>query len=285
MTSLAPISEAGQAVIERHCPQCRGGGFAKMEAYSKDGWPVGECTGCGFVYLRIVPVYERIAEEFAWEKSKPAESERRRNERPFTSRLSMAFRRLRKPFRSSEQTLFEELFADGPVLDVGCGNGERIPDRFTPFGIELSPALHANASAQMQPRGGDCVHAPAVEGIRTFEPRFFTGIILRSFLEHEWQPRELLAGARRVLRDDGKIFVRVPNYGSLNRRIRGHRWCGFRWPDHVNYFTADSLRAMAADCGFAMRLLNPMKISIDDNIKAVLTPIHPKPGPHDGDMN
>lgn len=259
------------SVVERECPQCGAHGFSRIDAYSTEVWPVGDCSECEFVYLRRVPVYDRVVDEFAWEKTKPAESDRRRAERPVTSRLSMAYRRARKPFRSAEQDLFSSLFAPGPVLDVGCGHGERVPEPYTPFGIELSAALHASAQRRMQPRGGRCVHAPAVEGIAEFEAGFFTGIILRSFLEHEWQPKKLLRGARRVLRENGCIFVRVPNYGSFNRRVRGAHWCGFRWPDHVNYFTPESLRAMAADCGFSMRLLNPVKISIDDNIKAVLT--------------
>ena len=124
---------------------------------------------------------------------------------------------------------------------------------------------------RMKPRGGFCVHAPAVEGIGQFESGLFTGVILRSFLEHEWKPMELLAGVHRVLRDDGIIFVRVPNYASLNRRIRGSQWCGFRYPNHVNYFTPHILSRMAGDSGFHMKLLNPLKIAIDDNIKAVLT--------------
>ena len=53
------------------------------------------------------------------------------------------------------------------------------------------------------------------------------------------------------------IYVRVPNYGSLNRKMLGAKWCGFRYPDHVNYFTTKSLGAMAGDCGLKLKLLNP----------------------------
>lgn len=262
-------------IIDRVCPQCGSASFGRSKNYSKDTWRVGDCGECGFTFLQNVPVYDRLIDEFAWEKSRPAETARRYKERPVTARLSMAFRRARKPFRASEQDLFTRLFKPGPVLDVGCGNGERIPEVFTPYGIELSKQLCENANGRMKPRGGHVVHAPAVEGIGEFDPNFFTGIILRSFLEHEWQPKELLEGAHKVLRDDGALFIRVPNFASYNRKVRGPQWCGFRYPDHVNYFTPDSLSRMAADCGFGMQLLNPVKISIDDNIKAVLTKAQP----------
>jgi hypothetical protein len=73
-----------------------------------------------------------------------------------------------------------------------------------------------------------------------------------------------------VLQPDGSIYVRVPNYGSLNRRILGANWCGFRYPDHINYFTTQSLAAMAGACHLKLKLLNSLRLPLDDNINAVL---------------
>ena len=71
--------------------------------------------------------------------------------------------------------------------------------------------------------------------------------------------------------DDGAAFVRVPNFGSVNRIVMGRKWRGFRYPDHVNYFALGSLRRMASECGMRCKLLNPVTLPFDDNIKAVLT--------------
>ena len=38
--------------------------------------------------------------------------------------------------------------------------------------------------------------------------------------------------------------------GRLNRIFRGKKWCGFRLPDHVNYFTPTSLVGMSKAIGF-----------------------------------
>ena len=61
-----------------------------------------------------------------------------------------------------------------------------------------------------------------------------------------------------MLSDDGAVYVRVPNFGGVNRRVLGAKWSGFRYPDHVNYFTLPSLRRMAGECGLALRLLHPL---------------------------
>jgi 2-polyprenyl-3-methyl-5-hydroxy-6-metoxy-1,4-benzoquinol methylase len=67
----------------------------------------------------------------------------------------------------------------------------------------------------MRARGGRAVHAPTVVGVKEFPNRYFSGILLRSVLEHEKQPKELVEQCSRVLAPGGAIYVRVPNYGSL----------------------------------------------------------------------
>ncbi len=94
--------------------------------------------------------------------------------------------------------------------------------------------------------------------------------MMHSYLKHETQVSKTLNGAMRYLKLGVKAFIRAPNYNSLNRRISGPKWSGFRYPDHVNYFTVDTLKAVSANAGFDFKLVNRHKIWLDDNIQAVL---------------
>ena len=123
----------------------------------------------------------------------------------------------------------------------------------------------------MRARGGYCVHASGSEGITKFSDSHFDGVLMNSYLEHEVDVLPVLSGSHRCLKPDGKLFVRVPNYASVNRRLFGRSWCGFRYPDHVNYFTPESLRNAAEKTGFKVRILNPFRLPFDDNIHALLT--------------
>jgi len=269
LQSVSGSVESGGA---RRCPQCDGDEFQSLPDYSADGWTVVACVPCGFVYLSNPPKYESLVDDFAWEKTRDAEVKRRRKQRPVRKWLDERTRWRSNLFRRSTGSQLKGMFEPGPILDVGCGAGREIPEPFVPFGIEISRELAAQAQSYMGPRGGQAIHAPALEGIQQFESNTFTGIMLRSFLEHEVEPKKLLAEASRVLADNGRIYVRVPNFGSVNRRVTGSQWCGFRYPDHVNYFTPTSLRAMAADCGLSVRLLNPLLFVFNDNINAILVP-------------
>ena len=122
----------------------------------------------------------------------------------------------------------------------------------------------------MRTRGGYCVHGAGAEAIWQFDPAQFDGIVMFSYLEHEVDVMGVLRGVHRALKDDGALFVRVPNFGALNRRVIGPKWCGFRYPDHVNYFTLSTLRATAARAGFTTQLVNRLTLPVDDNISVLL---------------
>lgn len=263
------------AVVEgvaRACPQCGMAAFQALPAYSSPPWQIVECSACGFVFLRNPPEYKHLVSTFAWEKTRVAEVGRRKSNSPVRMRLDGMTRWRAGIYSPGIAGRLQRMFAPGRVLDIGCGSGKKVPEPFIPFGIEISEELSRAADAHMRARGGRAMHAPAVDGVKEFPDRYFTGILLRSFLEHEAQPKALLEQCARVLAPGGAIYVRVPNYGSLNRRVLGAKWCGFRYPDHVNYFTTSSLAAMAGDCGLSLKLLNPLRLPLDDNINAVLKP-------------
>jgi SAM-dependent methyltransferase len=267
VAAIAQEADAPARVVVRDCPICGAVASHLLAKYSREPWHLVTCDSCGFVYLKEAPVYDRLVDELAWEKNWLLEKERRRQRNPLSG---MSPRRSMQNAKASKKARVAKLFGPGNVLDVGCGGDTLTPDGYTPYGVEISEALQAKADAVMQPRGGRCVHAPAVEGVASFPDGFFSGIILSSFLEHEMQPAKLLAECARVLQPGGAIYVRVPNYGGVNRRVRGAEWCGFRHPDHVNYFTLDSLKALAERFGLKLRLLNPWRLAFDDNINAVL---------------
>ena len=263
MQGIAPPATA------RPCPSCEGRVATRIAAYSRDEWHIVACDACGFVYLANPVGYADLREALAWEKSYALKARK-----GGSSPLSGLNRRLRRALghRGGERgtRVWTRAFASGAVLDIGCGEFLRPPEPMVPYGIELSNALHARVDPLMRARGGYCLKAPGAEGIWQFEPEFFTGVIMSSYLEHEVEPARVLEGAHRALMPGGKVFVRVPNYGSLNRRVMGARWCGFRYPDHVNYFTSATLRTMAAMAGFSMQIVNRANLWIDDNIQALL---------------
>lgn len=269
------------AVLHRVCPLCRRDNRREpvFAAYSPSEWDLKRCPDCGFVYLESIPDYAQTAATLSWDHTFHAwHAERdRAPAQQVLSRLGRGVRHGTHLFRKRRRMdqMIAELAAPGPVLDVGCGKGSqlaRLPPQYVPYGIEISAGQAEVAQAMVASRGGAIMVKPGATGLREFPAGFFTGIMMRSYLEHESQPREALEGAAHALAPDGVLIVKVPNYGSANRRVFGRRWCGFRFPDHMNYFTPASLVRLCAECGLAVREFSWLdRLPTSDNMWLVAT--------------
>lgn len=260
--------------------------------YERDGYRLVRCLETGFVYLANPPAYEEVRDDFPWEQTIQAERQRRQREEPIFSRLSDAVKRLKlwiAPRRNHTYTLAAKAASSAPqrtalrLLDVGCGSGLLAVDcceRFaaagrdvTPIGLELSAQLAEAASERFTPWSGGVIAAPATEGVRQIDDESVDIATLVSFLEHDPQPLELLRALRPKLAPTGAAIVKVPNFASLNRKVRGRRWCGFRFPDHVNYFTPRTLRLLAEEAGYTVEKGSAAdRPLLGDNMYAVLRP-------------
>ena len=252
----------------RNCEICGGSDTTLLASYTVSKWPVVSCDDCGFVFLGRVPDYELLNTEYAWEKTYAAEKTKRtRQNWGKLDRVTRVRTSIGKLINNASQG--RSLGSTGRVLEIGCGGGTRVASGPTPYGIEISEALAHKADPIFAARGGRVIHAAATEGLTQFPESYFDTVLMRSYLEHEAQPRLVLKEARRTLKTGGTVYVRVPNYGSVNRRVMGSRWCGFRFPDHVNYFTPKHLKRLAASCGFTYRRINWYSF-FDDNLIAEL---------------
>jgi SAM-dependent methyltransferase len=263
-------------VRTRACPICGDANAATPAGpYGTAEWPIIACAGCGFVHMRVVPETEELVENLAWDKTYAAEQSRRAREQPVATWLDTHMRwRLNMFPRTEPVDLVNRLGGEaGPVVDLGCGSGgflRRLDARFTPYGIEISAALAARASEVVEGRGGRIVADSAHDGLAAFPDGFFAGALLRSYLEHDADARAVVLMLGRKLRAGGIAALKVPNFGSVNRMVRGAKWCGIRLPDHVNYFTKASLTALAGQAGLAIRFPLMLSLPTDDNVVAIL---------------
>ena len=252
-------------------------------------WVVRQCRESGLVFLENPPGYEALQSELAWEVTWQQEADKRAADEPTLYALSTAAKKFRRSVlkRNKVADLATAIVraSRSPqirLLDLGCGEGQllgTVMDRLPadmrghcqPHGVEISNQLARRSQAALARYGGRCVHASALQGMASFDAGYFDLIVMASFLEHEIQPMPLLREVARTLRSDGQVLIKVPNYASWNRVIRGPRWCGYRWPDHVNYFTPHTLAAMARAAGLEIARMNALdRFPLSDSLYAVL---------------
>lgn len=143
------------------------------------------------------------------------------------------------------------------VLDVGAGIGELVgylnDNGFDASGIE--PAEEASRYAQLH--GRRIVRADlAAWGAQATEPS--DAVVLLNVLEHVLDPEDTLRQVRALLAPGGVVCLRVPNdFSEIQRAVVDKLDCAPWWvvsPDHVSYFSRETLSALLAGAGFAVEV-------------------------------
>ena len=260
-------------------------------AYGNDLWTIVRCQETGFVFLENPPDYSRLETEFAWERTFPEERNRREAHAPVRAAVSAFAKRAKSflvPSRNKIASIAfsllrarEQSNVSCSVLDVGCANGCLLVDlhhrcsqigmSMIPLGIEVSRELATQASERTASIGGRIVFANALGGVHELNAGSVHLAVMCSFLEHECQPLPFLKRLHHILTPDGKAVLKVPNFACWNRKVLGKKWSGFRFPDHVNYFTPQTLKRLAEEAGFHVcRQWILDKFPFSDNMYAVL---------------
>ena len=168
---------------------------------------------------------------------------------------------LRQKFALRLSMVGEEIFGDGKriptFLDVGCGEGwflqymqnegfEVSGLDFSKFGVEKhNPKLVPNVTQ------GD-IHLLMQQLIDSNQS--YDLLFLGNILEHVLDPELVMRNCLKLLSPDGGILITVPNDFSIlqnslleNKNIQTAYWVSP--PDHLNYFTSNSLKNFLSSIG------------------------------------
>lgn len=144
-----------------------------------------------------------------------------------------------------ELKLFRGHCRSGAVLDVGCSSGaflyqlnRRFPGAYEILGTDVSgpPLDYAETKGVPVLRGDFLTH--------NFDDKRFDAATFWAVLEHLLEPKHFLEKAASILKPGGYCFVLVPNMRSLAVRLIGRRY-RYIYPQHLNYFTARTLKKLA----------------------------------------
>ncbi len=147
----------------------------------------------------------------------------------------------------------------GRLLEVGCAYGFFLHEAkayFDVTGIELAADAAAHA------RGGGLnvltgmADEPTLQRLGSFDV-----IVMLDVIEHLPDPVDMLRLLGRHLAPSGIVVITTGDFGSLVARLSGKRWRLMTPPQHLWFFTPDSLARMARSAGLACESVDhPWKI-------------------------
>ncbi len=222
-------------------------------------WSFKRCStsSCGLIWLDPMPREEDIGRAYqsyhTHQQVLPCDSGRGLAgsiERMLRRVHNLVF--LATPIRRERERLdlmYVGSLPPGKILDVGCGNGDRLA-RFRILGWDAQgQEVDPKAAAEARRISGVPVHLGRLEEAG-FPDGSFDAITMNHVIEHVHDPVSLLQECRRILRIGGTLVITTPNAESYGHDRFGASWRGLEPPRHLHLFSQHTLHLTAVHAGF-----------------------------------
>ncbi|KKP69545.1 hypothetical protein A2X44_03360 [candidate division CPR3 bacterium GWF2_35_18] len=137
----------------------------------------------------------------------------------------------------------------GKILDFGCGDGSFLETfsvkRWDRYGIDAS--LSAYKLSKKRDLKVDCYKSEKLK----YADQFFDVITLNHVLEHLEIPEQILKELKRILKDDGILYLELPRFDGFWSRTFKAEWpSNADIPRHLNHFSHRGLILLLEKSGF-----------------------------------
>lgn len=212
------------------CPIC---GNKKLNPYKiGTDFELSKCAKCKLVFSPVVPTDEELSkyyEKYAYEGVSELS--------PITT---IRFREWLKKFER-----FRKL---NKILDVGCGRGEFLEEA-QKFGWNVTGSEYSETAVNILKAKNITVISGDIEEYSTTD--YFDVIVSIEVVEHLKNPLQNVNKMFSLLRPGGLLFLTTPNRKSLTGVIIKSRWRVFEYPEHLFYFSCNSMNSMLVKTGFS----------------------------------
>jgi 2-polyprenyl-3-methyl-5-hydroxy-6-metoxy-1,4-benzoquinol methylase len=144
------------------------------------------------------------------------------------------------------------------VLDIGGGTGFLLDQvKLADSRVKYTAVVDIDGGARhVATSKGHAFHLNRFEEFDA-KGRSFDLILMLNLIEHVVDPRAILKKAASLLSPQGVIWVKTPNFDSLDARLfRHHSWAGYHTPRHFVIFNRASLERVAQQSGLVVADFN-----------------------------
>jgi SAM-dependent methyltransferase len=255
------------------CPLCGGQSFrpllrARDYHYGNPGeFSQAECNGCSLAFLD--PMYDEAELARFYPSDYYAFTDRFLGPRRTLTWKQRVWRLLGIREHRTKDPRFAR---PGRMLDIGCGSGwflSEMRDRgWQVKGVEPSVAA---AEFGRKEKGLDIFPGSLLDA--GFASGSFEYIRLNHSFEHMAHPKEILDEIFRILADDGKLMIGVPNRDGMNARLFGPYWHHLALPVHTFSYSAKTLPQLLKKHGFQVErvLFNTESTALLESLQIYLS--------------
>jgi SAM-dependent methyltransferase len=245
-----------QTIHYTHCPVCGSSSIkavfaAKDHTVSQQEFTILECENCCLRFTQDIPVE---TESGAYYKAEDYISHTNTS-KGFINRL---YQSVRKRTLVQKRKLIERItgLRKGKLLDVGAGTGA-FADQMKSHGWELTALEPDQGAREVSARLYKIEIRPADELFK-LPVGSFNAITLWHVLEHVHDLHGYIKQFKQLLKPDGKLFIAVPNYTSIDAGIYGKDWAAYDVPRHLYHFCPKAMKELIESHGMKIIKYLPM---------------------------
>ena len=228
-----------QLIHTTNCPVCGSGDIknvllAKDYTCSNENFVIAECTACTLRFTQDVPEAASIGQYYKSENY----ISHTNTSRGLINRL---YQSVRKRTLKNKRRMIEKQTGinKGCVLDVGSGTGAFV-NEMKRSGWQVT-GLEPDADARSVCKQVYDIELTSIDQLFELAPSSFDAITMWHVLEHVHDLHGYLAQLKSLLKQNGKLFIAVPNYTSMDAVIYKEHWAAYDVPRHLYHFSPASM--------------------------------------------
>lgn len=246
----------GERIHYSECPVCKSRNINPLLtvndfSVSKENFVVWQCSDCSLRFTQDVPDENSISPYY----KSPDYISHTNTDRGF---INKTYQRVRNYTLQQKAKLIIEStgVSAGSLLDIGSGTGAFLnvmkSKGWQVRGIEPDEDARRLANEMYSLLIDD----PTI--LDQIGNASFDAITLWHVLEHVHQLHDHVAHLKRILKPQGKLFVAVPNYQSLDADLYRSFWAAYDVPRHLYHFSPKSIKVLMENHGLKVESQKPM---------------------------
>ena len=237
-----------------NCPLCGAASIkkvltAKDHTVSGETFEIWECSACTGRFTQDVPTLPNIGRYYRSENYISHTN---------TSRglVNKLYHRVRKITLKQKRNLIKKVTGldTGHLLDIGAGTGF-FAEAMRKAGWKVT-GLEPDEAARKRAREMNIV-LNDVKDLFSLPPASFNAITMWHVLEHVHDVHGYLSQINKLLQNDGRFIVAVPNYISGDAKLYAEHWAAYDVPRHLYHFSPAAMKGLLQKHGFTVQSMHP----------------------------
>jgi 2-polyprenyl-3-methyl-5-hydroxy-6-metoxy-1,4-benzoquinol methylase len=172
--------------------------------------------------------------------------------------INKLYKVIRKRTLAKKRKMVEKFtgMSKGRFLDMGSGTGSFV-DEMKQHGWSVM-GLEPDADARKTAKQLYDLDLGDTGELYQLARGSFDAITLWHVLEHVHDLHGYVQQLKSILTEQGKIFIAVPNYTSLDAKIYEQYWAAYDVPRHLYHFSPESMRQLMAKNDLTIVQYKPM---------------------------